>query len=80
MWAANSAWGESIGEYFCVDVSSNMNNLAHLLVQGGDVNGRMFMNGIYFRQFLPASNERTYDIVTSCYSLLEQPSVNIFYS
>ncbi|XP_076352557.1 ribosome assembly protein METTL17, mitochondrial-like [Tachypleus tridentatus] len=57
MWAANSAWGESIGEYFCVDVSSNMNNLAHLLVQGGDVNGRMFMNGIYFRQFLPASNE-----------------------
>ncbi|XP_076350430.1 ribosome assembly protein METTL17, mitochondrial-like [Tachypleus tridentatus] len=34
MWAANSAWGESIGEYFCVDVSSNMNNLAHLLVQG----------------------------------------------
>ncbi|XP_022257265.1 methyltransferase-like protein 17, mitochondrial [Limulus polyphemus] len=74
--AAHSAWGGSIIEYFCVDVSSDMNNLSQLLVQGGDENSRMFMDGIFFRQFLPASNERTYDIVTSCYSLLELPSAS----
>lgn len=73
-WAAITFWKEYIFEYFNVDISRDMNDLAQLLLQGGCSTGKMEIQGVFYRQFLPASNN-TYDLVISAYSLLELPSV-----
>uniref|UniRef100_A0A915KQX3 Methyltransferase-like protein 17, mitochondrial n=1 Tax=Romanomermis culicivorax TaxID=13658 RepID=A0A915KQX3_ROMCU len=60
--------------YFCVDVSNAMIDLSNsLLRDGNSFDTKMSFDhaDIYFRQFLPATNERQYDLVVSAFSLLE---------
>ncbi|KAF7281056.1 ribosome assembly protein METTL17, mitochondrial [Rhynchophorus ferrugineus] len=73
-WAANVYWHKHIFEYFNVDVSADMNDLAQILLQGGTGTGESKLKGIFYRQFLPTSNNN-YDIVLSAYSLFELPSL-----
>ncbi|KAM8960658.1 ribosome assembly protein METTL17, mitochondrial [Pelodytes ibericus] len=73
-WAARAIWGESIGEYICVDSSASMNKLSELVMKGGTESGGMHIPGVYFRQFLPVSPKVQYDLVVSAYSLNELPS------
>ncbi|CAH1985197.1 unnamed protein product [Acanthoscelides obtectus] len=73
-WAANTYWKNSIFEYYNVDTSRDMNDLAQLLLQGGTSTGVM-PKGVFFRQFLPASNT-TYDLVVSAYTMFEMPSAH----
>lgn len=74
VWAASEMWKESIYEYYCVDSSKYMNDLAETLLRGGDVNKSMSLKNVYFRQFLPAKDDK-YDIVLSAYSLFELPNL-----
>lgn len=55
-WAAYELWKKSIYEYFMVDVSADMNDLADKILRNGDVNKHRMLKNVYFRQFLPASN------------------------
>ncbi|XP_066254248.1 ribosome assembly protein METTL17, mitochondrial [Euwallacea similis] len=71
-WAANAFWKKHIFEYFNVDPSADMNDLAQILLQGGKGTGNV-VKGTFYRQFLPATNVK-YDLVASSYSLLELPS------
>ncbi|KAJ9580424.1 hypothetical protein L9F63_024400 [Diploptera punctata] len=73
-WAAKSTWGDSIKEYFNVDSSVAMNDLATLLLQHGNPEKELSIKKVYFRQFLPASQTLKYDIVLSAYTLFELPS------
>ncbi|CRL00928.1 CLUMA_CG014346, isoform A [Clunio marinus] len=73
-WAAHELWRSSLHEYYCVDASAAMNNLADLLLRDGDMNKTLQLKNIYFRQFLPASNN-LYDIVLSAYSMFELPDL-----
>ncbi|CAG9761629.1 unnamed protein product [Ceutorhynchus assimilis] len=73
-WAANSYWKKHIYEYYNVDSSAEMNDLAQILLQGGTGTGNSMIKGTFYRQFLPASNVE-YDLVTSAYSLMELPSL-----
>ncbi|XP_050311793.1 methyltransferase-like protein 17, mitochondrial [Anthonomus grandis grandis] len=73
-WAANFYWKNQIYEYFNVDCSSDMNDLAQVLLQGGRGNAPSSLKGAFFRQFLPASNVG-YDLVASAYSMMELPSM-----
>ncbi|XP_018566873.1 methyltransferase-like protein 17, mitochondrial [Anoplophora glabripennis] len=72
-WAAQMYWKNHIFEYFNVDSSRDMNDLALILLQGGRGTGNL-PKGTFYRQFLPASKV-TYDLVTCAYSLLELPSL-----
>ncbi|XP_030756329.1 methyltransferase-like protein 17, mitochondrial [Sitophilus oryzae] len=72
-WAVNNYW-KNIFEYFNVDVSSDMNDLAQILLQGGRSTGNSSLKGTFYRQFLPGRGN-SYDIVLSAYSLLELPSL-----
>ncbi|KAJ8969435.1 hypothetical protein NQ317_008626 [Molorchus minor] len=73
-WAANVYWKHHIFEYYNVDASSDMNDLAQILLQGGRGTGKMPTKGVFYRQFLPAT-KITFDLVISAYSLLELPSM-----
>ncbi|KAG8185565.1 hypothetical protein JTE90_017568 [Oedothorax gibbosus] len=73
VWAANNHWAESIKEYFCVDSSPDMIEVAQTLLTDEFTKQEIFKN-LYFRQFLPASENRKYDLVVSAYSLLDLPS------
>jgi len=53
---AKNFWGDSLKEYYCVDTSSTMNELAKLLLQEGNPNNEKILpKGLFYRQFLPAS-------------------------
>ncbi|KAK9880897.1 hypothetical protein WA026_013228 [Henosepilachna vigintioctopunctata] len=54
-WAANSIWPNSIFEFFNVDVSADMNELAEHLLKGGRGEKQISLKGVYYRQFLPAT-------------------------
>ncbi|CAL7933606.1 unnamed protein product [Xylocopa violacea] len=71
MWAASQFWVNSIKEYFCVDISKNINELSEYIIKNAkpQINSKY----IFYRQFFPASPIPTYDIVVSAYSLLELP-------
>lgn len=56
-WAASEIWKNSIFEYFSVDSSGEMNDLAELILREGDMNKNMTLKNVYYRQFLPASTE-----------------------
>ncbi|XP_006821201.1 ribosome assembly protein METTL17, mitochondrial-like, partial [Saccoglossus kowalevskii] len=73
--AANSIWGKSLREYFCVDISADMNDLAAVLLRDGKQDGRPCMKGVFFRQFLPVSPMNKFDVIISSYSLMDLPSV-----
>ncbi|XP_075229719.1 ribosome assembly protein METTL17, mitochondrial isoform X2 [Lycorma delicatula] len=71
-WAAKRYWKNSLKEFFCVDSSSHMNDIAQALLQDGKLNLEI-PKGVFFRQFLPSKNE-LYDLVVTAYTLFELPS------
>ncbi|XP_054706401.1 methyltransferase-like protein 17, mitochondrial [Uloborus diversus] len=73
VWAAYSEFEDNIKEYFCVDASPNMIDVAQTLLTDESTK-KMFLKSIFFRQFLPASDTVKYDLVLSAFSLLELPS------
>ncbi|XP_070575004.1 ribosome assembly protein METTL17, mitochondrial-like [Ptychodera flava] len=74
VWAANTIWENSFREIMCVDVSSDMNDFAKLLLKGGKDQGVMTFKGVFFRQYLPVSALNTFDIIVSAYTLMEMSS------
>ncbi|KAJ8705730.1 hypothetical protein PYW08_012776 [Mythimna loreyi] len=74
-WAVNHYWKKYIFEYFCVDTSPTMHELARLILCQGKDNVEMPLKGYFQRQFLPASTDMKYSIVLSAYSLFELPSM-----
>ncbi|XP_064460876.1 methyltransferase-like protein 17, mitochondrial [Ornithodoros turicata] len=76
-WAAQDTWPQKLAEYFAVDTSVHMNDLARLLVQGGNpADGNALKHRGYFqRQFLPASDKLKFDLVVSAFSLMELPNM-----
>lgn len=54
--AAREYWADSIKEYFNVDASADMNDLARILLQDGRGNKQSKISGVFYRQFLPATN------------------------
>ncbi|XP_053618886.1 methyltransferase-like protein 17, mitochondrial [Plodia interpunctella] len=74
-WAVNTFWKGDIYEYFCVDTSQNMHDLARLILCSGKDNVEMSYKGYFQRQFLPASTNLKYDIVLSAFSLFEMPDM-----
>jgi hypothetical protein len=54
--AARAVWGDVIQEVFNVDSSADMNDLASLLLRGGNEEAGMPIKGVFYRQFLPASH------------------------
>lgn len=74
-WAVNNYWKGDIFEYFCVDTSETMHDLARLILCSGKDNVEMPLKGYFQRQFLPASTELKYSIVLSAYSLFELPDM-----
>lgn len=56
-WAASHFWRSSIFEYYLVDASRDMNDLADLLLRDGDENRQLQLRNVNFRQFLPATTE-----------------------
>ncbi|KOC61550.1 Methyltransferase-like protein 17, mitochondrial [Habropoda laboriosa] len=69
MWSASQFWANSIKEYYCVDISSDIQKLSEYLIT--KATPAINPNYIFYRQFLPSTSIRTYDIVVSAYSLLE---------
>ncbi|PAA55254.1 hypothetical protein BOX15_Mlig022188g2 [Macrostomum lignano] len=69
-WAANTVWPGLLREHFMVDPCSSMNSLAGLLMQDGSPRRPACFPGVFLRQFLPASVDRRYDLVTCAHSLL----------
>lgn len=57
LWAAANHWKASIFEYFLVDSSRSMNDLADLILRDGEENKQMELRNVNFRQFFPASVE-----------------------
>ncbi|KAK9298295.1 hypothetical protein QLX08_008306 [Tetragonisca angustula] len=72
MWAASQFWMDTIKEYYCVDISKDMNELSEYLIKRAVP--KIKQKYIFYRQFFPASPIPTYDIVVSAYSLLELPN------
>ena len=73
IWAAKEIFGE-ITEYFCVDSSTDMTDMAIALLTKG-LTYHKLPAGYTFRLHLPRSSEITYDMVTCSHSLLHVPSV-----
>ncbi|XP_066992180.2 ribosome assembly protein METTL17, mitochondrial [Anabrus simplex] len=74
-WVANSLWGDSLKEYFSIDTSASMNDLASLILKDGKESSELPLKGVFYRQFLPVSRTLKYDIVVSAFSLFELPSL-----
>lgn len=74
-WAVNTYWKQDIFEYFCVDTSQHMQDLARLILCHGRDNVEMPLKGYFQRQFLPASTDLKYSIVLSAFSLFELPNM-----
>lgn len=54
--AAREYWKKSIFEYYNVDSSPDMNDLAQLLFCDGQPTKPSQLKGAHYRQFLPAQN------------------------
>lgn len=74
-WAVNTYWKKDIFEYFTVDTSSHMNDIARLILCSGRDNVAMPFKSYFQRQFLPASADLKYNIVLSAFSLFEMPNM-----
>lgn len=55
-WAAAEHWRDSLYEYFSVDQSADMNNIAEIVLRDGRENKAISLKGVFYRQFLPASD------------------------
>lgn len=53
--AASALWADSLFEYFNVDTSASMNDLASLVLKDGKEENEIPLKGVFYRQFLPAS-------------------------
>lgn len=53
-WAVSELWKEHIYEYFNVDSSASMNDLAEMILKDGADNKERALKNMYFRQFLGA--------------------------
>lgn len=56
-WAAANLWRKSLYEYFVVDESRDMNDLSELLLRDGNMDKKMALKNVFYRQFLPAQDE-----------------------
>lgn len=56
-WAASELWRHTLHEYFLVDESRDMNDLSELILRDGNESKSMSVKNIFYRQFLPASDE-----------------------
>lgn len=70
VWAAHDFWSNSIKDYYCVDASSDMHNLATSILQNNNIYNDPFIKTVHYRQFLPSSY-RPHDIVVSSFSFFE---------
>lgn len=59
-WAASELWKKTLHEYFLVDQSGDMNDLSELILRDGNENKNMSLKNVFYRQFLPASDEVNY--------------------
>ncbi|GAB6021453.1 hypothetical protein CHUAL_004058 [Chamberlinius hualienensis] len=75
LWSAYSFWGPAIKEYFAVDVSCDMNDIARIICQGGKPDYPHVIKSSFYRQFLPATHTLRYDLVLSAFSLMELPTM-----
>ncbi|XP_038070383.1 methyltransferase-like protein 17, mitochondrial [Patiria miniata] len=76
-WAAHTLWGDAIKEFYCVDTSRPMHDVAEALMREQEAENEennSIIKGVYFRHFLPMSLQKKYDLTISAYSLLELPS------
>uniref|UniRef100_A0A182PCJ8 Methyltransferase domain-containing protein n=1 Tax=Anopheles epiroticus TaxID=199890 RepID=A0A182PCJ8_9DIPT len=73
-WAVAEHWHDHLFEILSVDKSRQMNDLAELVLRQGDPNRATMVRNVFYRQFLPASPDRKYDIVLSAFSLFDQSS------
>jgi len=71
-WAANQVFG-NIAEMFCVDSSTNMNDLAKNIILKGAENKPLPL-GVSFRLHTPSTTSLKYNLVLSAYSLMEKKS------
>uniref|UniRef100_A0A1B0CI71 Putative methyltransferase-like protein 17 n=1 Tax=Lutzomyia longipalpis TaxID=7200 RepID=A0A1B0CI71_LUTLO len=75
LWATIGIWPKGgIFEYFMVDASAEMNDLAEQILRRGNHDKEPMIRNFFFRQFLPASTTNTYDLVVCAYTLFELPS------
>ncbi|OQR72160.1 methyltransferase protein 17 [Tropilaelaps mercedesae] len=70
-WALKEQFPASFKEYFSIDSSKYMRDLARFLVQGGQSNQELSTADYSQRSKLPESCKITYDLVVSAYSLME---------
>ncbi|KRZ84107.1 Methyltransferase-like protein 17, mitochondrial [Trichinella sp. T8] len=73
-WACESTWPGKISEYYMVDVSSKMNDLALKLLTHGQPFGNIRHDNVNVRQFLPVQHDRKYDFVIAANVLIELES------
>lgn len=57
VWAASEFWKNTLYEYFLVDESRDMNDLSELILRDGNESKKMSLKNVFYRQFLPASDE-----------------------
>ncbi|XP_063951173.1 methyltransferase-like protein 17, mitochondrial isoform X1 [Lytechinus pictus] len=74
IWAAHNTWGESVKEYYLVEVSKAMHQLSERLLQVSAGKEELLISNVYFRYFMPVSLRARYSMTVSAYSLLELPS------
>lgn len=70
-WAARNTWPKDFQEYFSVDISNHMHELARLLAGGGTPKAEPKFRSFFQREFLPATDTVTFDLVVSAFTLLD---------
>lgn len=61
-WAASDLWKKSLYEYFLVDESRDMNDLSELILREGNPEKNISLRNVFYRQFLPASDEVSFSL------------------
>ncbi|KAK8788225.1 hypothetical protein V5799_021997 [Amblyomma americanum] len=73
-WAAKNIWPKYFQEYFSIDISNHMHDLARLLVNGGKTSAELKLPSFFQREFLPAADTIKFDLVVSAFTLMELPN------
>ncbi|XP_031627853.1 methyltransferase-like protein 17, mitochondrial [Contarinia nasturtii] len=74
-WAVSELWKKSVYEYFLVDQSGQMNDLAELILRDGNDQKAVSLRNVFYRQFLPASDEFKSHLILSAFTLNELPDL-----
>lgn len=74
-WAVSEIWKNSLHEYFLVDESRDMNDLSELILRDGNENKNITVKNVFYRQFLPASDEFKSHLILSAFTLNELPNL-----